>query len=277
MGSNYSHRWGGGGDYTCTAKSHQGGKTQASGSRSINVTTISSTGDLESRAHMLSQLVGGIFAQSNLSHGGILFETPYGQRKIGDHFCNITPAIQKSCDMLIAQGNHPAIAMAVVHHTPYDILKCASVDKSFRYANNFFSALRDAGFEQMYFLPLTDQTGQLYLASTASRERLLLGDEIRLIHSYCLEALDHLWSWKIQCPPKDSCSLLTPRERECLIAAAKGYTEKHTARYLGISPNTVHVHIENSKRKLGARNKLNAIFLGLQLREILDSEINSDD
>ena len=56
---------------------------------------------------------------------------------------------------------------------------------------------------------------------------------------------------------------LTVRERACLILSGKGQSEKEIAQSLEISPNTVRVHIENVKRKLGAENKSHAIVLSL--------------
>ncbi len=49
--------------------------------------------------------------------------------------------------------------------------------------------------------------------------------------------------------------ILTRRERDCLVLSGRGHSEKEVAQRLDISPNTVRVHIENIKRKLGASNK----------------------
>jgi DNA-binding CsgD family transcriptional regulator len=57
--------------------------------------------------------------------------------------------------------------------------------------------------------------------------------------------------------------LLTRRERDCLILSGRGHSEKEVAQQLDISPNTVRVHIENIKRKLGAANKSHALILAL--------------
>ncbi|HKZ96929.1 MAG TPA: helix-turn-helix transcriptional regulator [Hyphomicrobiaceae bacterium] len=56
---------------------------------------------------------------------------------------------------------------------------------------------------------------------------------------------------------------LTRRERDCLVLSGRGHSEKEVAQRLDISPNTVRVHIENIKRKLGAANKSHAIVLSL--------------
>ena len=61
--------------------------------------------------------------------------------------------------------------------------------------------------------------------------------------------------------------VLTSRERDCLVLSGRGHTEKEVAQQLDISPNTVRVHIENIKRKLGASNKSHAIVLALVIGE----------
>jgi DNA-binding CsgD family transcriptional regulator len=57
--------------------------------------------------------------------------------------------------------------------------------------------------------------------------------------------------------------VLTRRERDCLVLSGRGHSEKEVAQRLDISPNTVRVHIENIKRKLGASNKSHAIVLSM--------------
>jgi DNA-binding CsgD family transcriptional regulator len=57
--------------------------------------------------------------------------------------------------------------------------------------------------------------------------------------------------------------ILTRRERDCLVLSGRGHSEKEVAQQLDISPNTVRVHIENIKRKLGAANKSHALILSL--------------
>ena len=44
---------------------------------------------------------------------------------------------------------------------------------------------------------------------------------------------------------------LTPREAQVLAALANGSTPAQMARELGISPRTVHKHLEHAYRKLG--------------------------
>lgn len=54
-------------------------------------------------------------------------------------------------------------------------------------------------------------------------------------------------------------SALTPRERDCLAFVAEGLSDADIAKRLGISPVTAHAHVENAKRKLGARTRAQAV------------------
>jgi DNA-binding NarL/FixJ family response regulator len=58
---------------------------------------------------------------------------------------------------------------------------------------------------------------------------------------------------------------LTKREREVILWTAQGLIDKEIADRMGITPNTVHVHLVRLFRKLGARNRREAAqkFLGL--------------
>jgi LuxR family transcriptional regulator len=52
---------------------------------------------------------------------------------------------------------------------------------------------------------------------------------------------------------------LTPRERECLQLCAEGLTAKQIAARLGRSVPTVNLHLESATRRLGARNRTQAV------------------
>ena len=61
---------------------------------------------------------------------------------------------------------------------------------------------------------------------------------------------------------------LTSRESQILGLTADGLVETEIARALDISPNTVRTHIENTKRKMDARNKTHAVALAIEACEI---------
>jgi LuxR family quorum sensing-dependent transcriptional regulator len=59
--------------------------------------------------------------------------------------------------------------------------------------------------------------------------------------------------------------LLTVREQQCLRWASQGLVDFEIADQLAISAKTVAFHMENAKRKLGARNRLAAYRRALEL------------
>jgi LuxR family quorum sensing-dependent transcriptional regulator len=52
---------------------------------------------------------------------------------------------------------------------------------------------------------------------------------------------------------------LTPRERDCLAFAAEGKSDWDIAQILGIAQSTVHAHVENAKRKLRVKTRMQAV------------------
>lgn len=61
-------------------------------------------------------------------------------------------------------------------------------------------------------------------------------------------------------PARSGKSILTAREMDILWGIAKGFTNAELAERLGISPQTVPVHIRNIYRKLEASNRSEAVF-----------------
>jgi LuxR family quorum sensing-dependent transcriptional regulator len=60
--------------------------------------------------------------------------------------------------------------------------------------------------------------------------------------------------------------LLSPRERECLQWVATGKTDWGISEILGISQQTVHKHVSNALRKLGASTRAHAVAVALSAR-----------
>jgi LuxR family transcriptional regulator len=59
---------------------------------------------------------------------------------------------------------------------------------------------------------------------------------------------------------------LTERERECLRHAAEGLSAKETSRIIGRSVPTVVMHLNSAARKLGARNRIQAVVRATHYR-----------
>jgi LuxR family quorum sensing-dependent transcriptional regulator len=52
---------------------------------------------------------------------------------------------------------------------------------------------------------------------------------------------------------------LTPRERDCLAFAAEGKSDWDIGQILGIAQSTVHAHVENAKRKMRVKTRMQAV------------------
>lgn len=66
---------------------------------------------------------------------------------------------------------------------------------------------------------------------------------------------------------------ITRRELQLLILAANGNTNDHIARFLGISTHTVNGTLRRVYLKLGARDRANAVAIGLVRGVIKPSDI----
>ncbi len=224
----------------------------------------------------LSKALQAIYSRSALCHCGVLFEDSDGQHKVAadQEGCDLDEDVESVCDLLIEKNKHPGLLLGKNRLTPFSLL-----DEEQRFAQDkdvsaFLKAIQQSNYRAVYYLPLRDLRGNLFISGVMSQKRLLNTIEMRLVHSYCLDAMAKLESLAAAISPEKD--ILTPRERECLITAAQGHTEKQTARLLSISPFTVHAHLENCKRKLGARNKLSAIVKALHLGEMMPSEIENE-
>lgn len=56
---------------------------------------------------------------------------------------------------------------------------------------------------------------------------------------------------------------LTPRQRDCVVQVARGKSDWEAAAILGLSPDTVHQHIEEAKRRFKAPTRLQLVIQAL--------------
>jgi DNA-binding CsgD family transcriptional regulator len=63
----------------------------------------------------------------------------------------------------------------------------------------------------------------------------------------------------------DAVQLITPREKEVLCLLSTGLTYEKIATQLKVSHQTVKMHLKNIYRKLGVKNKIQALNKARQL------------
>ncbi len=224
--------------------------------------------------NVFSDALEVVYRRSALKYCGLLFESGIGQDKIpgSRRDVELDRDVEATCDRLIALNKHPGLRLGKSRFTPFDLSEIAEEFAGDPDVAAFFDAVGASGYCSAYYLPFRDLAGAFYVSGVVSRDRIMSAMELRLVYSYCLDVLEKL---QLTTPANINIAVLTARERECLVAAAKGLTEKQSAQLLSISPFTVHTHLESCKRKLGARNKLNAIIKGLNLGEIMPADLES--
>ncbi len=136
-----------------------------------------------------------------------------------------------------------------------------------------FREVREAGLTEGGAIPVHGPGGSMAIVTVASSEsgktfERLWGEqkyELQLI-SFCThEAVSN----KLGPEAKPEYYHLSPRERECLVWAARGKTAWETGEILGTTERTIVFHFENATRKLGVHNKIHAVVKATMLGLIL--------
>jgi LuxR family quorum sensing-dependent transcriptional regulator len=65
--------------------------------------------------------------------------------------------------------------------------------------------------------------------------------------------------------PQDACLALSDRERDAIGFVAEGKSDWEIGVIMGIAQATAHSHVENAKRKLGARTRAQAVARAMRL------------
>ncbi|AOZ09835.1 LuxR family transcriptional regulator [Cupriavidus malaysiensis] len=129
-------------------------------------------------------------------------------------------------------------------------------------AARLFAEARQHGLAGGIVVPLRGAHGATALLNAATahdgeaaRRRLdQVVARVTLLGLYLHEAVRRLST-----PPRAGAPALTAREQQCLARAAAGGSAREIGRQLGISERTAVFHLANAARKLGARNRREAV------------------
>lgn len=117
---------------------------------------------------------------------------------------------------------------------------------------------RELGIEDGLAVPCADLMGRAGILSIAFERFRFSPNELRTIQFTAITAYERMRALRpgtIETP----LSKLTRRERDCLAFVAEGKSDAEIAETLGVVTATAHWHIENAKRKLGAKTRAQAI------------------
>ncbi len=111
------------------------------------------------------------------------------------------------------------------------------------------------GFHQGFVVPVRTQAGDLGLVSVGGGRRsgFTVTEQVTL-QTLAAAALMHAerLAGAVAAPP----SVLTVREAESVALLRQGFSDPEIGRVLGIAPETARFHVDNARRKLGARNRI---------------------
>ncbi|MBR2691826.1 MAG: autoinducer binding domain-containing protein [Aquamicrobium sp.] len=119
---------------------------------------------------------------------------------------------------------------------------------------------RDLGIEDGITVPCHGPDGRVGVVSFGFERIALSPGELLAITMASLVAHERMRTLSSRLSRRQE-PLLSTRERDCLAFVADGRSDGEIAELLGISHHTAHAHIENAKRKLGARTRAQAVAL----------------
>lgn len=114
---------------------------------------------------------------------------------------------------------------------------------------------RDFGFHEGFVTPVRTTGGELGLVSVGGGPRSAFTAEDRLsLQTISIVALQH--AERLSLPAVVPVSILTVREAECVGLLRQGFSDPEIGRALNVAPDTARFHLENARRKVGARNRV---------------------
>jgi DNA-binding CsgD family transcriptional regulator len=223
-------------------------------------------GYLRSACEGLPQLVASELTTLSICH------LPSGHRTVhGDAAGSIGPSERQCFDRYFRE--HPLVRMHGAQGDPHvHRISDSLSDSAFRRTPLYADYYRRIGIDHVLAMPVYQ--GQSWLVSWvlnrrgrdfSQRDAALL-DQVRLPLSRLFQQTD--WLARIA-PAARRCSAkprlsdtapLTAREREVLEWVAAGKTDRDIGAIIGISPRTVHKHLQHVYAKLGVETRTAAVM-----------------
>lgn len=164
----------------------------------------------------------------------------------------------------------PAVAHCARHPLPLDWSDLAPLFKQENEVGNFLRESYDFGLKSGASFPVHNGQGEAALLSLVSRtapqkSRLDIHRAMpfgHLLSAHIHEAVRRIVEIRVI---PEAGSVLTAREKECLLWTAEGKTSWEISRILGISERTVVFHLQNTVDKLDVTNRQQAVARGVSL------------
>jgi DNA-binding CsgD family transcriptional regulator len=110
------------------------------------------------------------------------------------------------------------------------------------------------GFREGFVTPVRTADGDLGLVSVAGDREPLRPDERLFLQTISIAALQRA-NGLMAAPREISGSTLSTREKECVMLLGQGLTDREIGQVLNVSAATARFHLDNARRKMGARSR----------------------
>jgi DNA-binding CsgD family transcriptional regulator len=124
-----------------------------------------------------------------------------------------------------------------------------------------FKAGVDWRFTEGLAVPLRSANGDIGLITMGGDRDKLTAPEIDFLSFISLSAFHVIDGRLSDAPSLEIASPFTAREKECIALLRSGLTDKEIARTLGVANTTVISHLENARKKVGAKSRSHLAFI----------------
>jgi DNA-binding CsgD family transcriptional regulator len=131
-------------------------------------------------------------------------------------------------------------------------------------AHRVYAASAAAGFTEGMVIPLRNALGDLGLVTMGGDRVRLKAEEIEYLKAISSTAFLTCEAMGGAVHDPQIVGGFTVRELDCIALLGQGFTDGEIAKALGISRTTVISHMENARRKVGARSRAHLVSIAMQ-------------
>lgn len=121
------------------------------------------------------------------------------------------------------------------------------------------------GFTEGYVTPIRSYDGSLGLVSVGGERGALNASDRAFLHSVSCTAFHHAEAISQPRSTAVGAETFSRRERECISLLNQGFTDREIGAILGVAECTARFHIDNARRKVGAKSRSQLVVLAATL------------
>jgi len=130
-----------------------------------------------------------------------------------------------------------------------------------------FAAAARHGFAEGMVIPFRNGDGEIGMVTIGGDRPKLNPDEATFLTAIASTAFFTAEALHSTAHRASQRGTFTPRELDCIVLLSSGLTGAEIAKALGISQETVVSHMENARRKVGARSRAHLISIAMRYRQ----------